>query len=97
MRCLVIDDQAYDRETVARLVERAGHEAVPAGGAQAALDLIKSKPFDVALVAAWVDAGAPQGSPSVAAPKLAPAQQAKAGPGHPPSLAEGEPKADVPP
>src|SRR5215470_8987489 len=37
MRCLVIDDDAHDREAVLRMVEKAGHESVAAAGADTAL------------------------------------------------------------
>jgi DNA-binding NarL/FixJ family response regulator len=50
MRCLVIDDDAHDREAVLRMVEKAGHESVAAAGADTALEIAKNDRFDIALV-----------------------------------------------
>jgi DNA-binding NarL/FixJ family response regulator len=50
MRCLVIDDDAHDRELVMRMVEKAGHESAPAQDADSALELAKKEHFDIALV-----------------------------------------------
>jgi len=46
----VIDDDAHDRDLVARMVVKAGHEAAPAASADRALELAKDERFDVALV-----------------------------------------------
>jgi DNA-binding NarL/FixJ family response regulator len=50
MRCLVIDDDAHDRELVMRMVEKAGHESMPAANADTALELARGERFDIALV-----------------------------------------------
>ena len=50
MRCLVIDDDEHDRELVARMVAKAGHEAEVAANAEAALALASTQKFDIALV-----------------------------------------------
>jgi DNA-binding NarL/FixJ family response regulator len=50
MRCLVIDDDAHDRELVERMVGKAGHESVAAADAETALTLASSEHFDIALV-----------------------------------------------
>ena len=51
MRCLIIDDDANDRELVQRIAVMAGHEAQGAGSAEDALHRLKSgENFDVALV-----------------------------------------------
>jgi DNA-binding NarL/FixJ family response regulator len=50
MRCLVIDDDAHDRELVMRMVEKAGHESAAAPDADSALELAKNDHFDIALV-----------------------------------------------
>jgi CheY-like chemotaxis protein len=47
-RVLVVDDESGVREVLARLLERAGHQAVLAGDGPAALDLLeRGEPFDV--------------------------------------------------
>ena len=50
MRCLVIDDDAHDRELVVRMVDKAGHESVAAQGADTGLELARNDRFDIALV-----------------------------------------------
>ena len=51
MRCLIIDDDANDRELVQRIAVMAGHEAQGASGASDALERIRNgETFDVALV-----------------------------------------------
>jgi len=51
MRCLIIDDDANDRELVQRIAVMAGHEAQGAGSAEDALERLKNgENFDVALV-----------------------------------------------
>jgi DNA-binding NarL/FixJ family response regulator len=50
MRCLVIDDDASDRELVERMVWKSGHQAVTAADGDSAMLLVKNEPFDVALV-----------------------------------------------
>jgi DNA-binding NarL/FixJ family response regulator len=50
VRCLVIDDDEHDRELVARMVAKAGHEAEAAASADRALELAREERFDVALV-----------------------------------------------
>jgi DNA-binding NarL/FixJ family response regulator len=50
VRCLVIDDDAHDRELVARMVVKAGHEAEAAASAERALELARDQRFEVALV-----------------------------------------------
>jgi DNA-binding NarL/FixJ family response regulator len=50
MRCLVIDDDAHDRELVERMVSKAGHESVAAADAETAITLAASEHFDIALV-----------------------------------------------
>lgn len=50
MRCLVIDDDEHDRELVARMVAKAGHESEVAANAEAALALASTQKFDIALV-----------------------------------------------
>ena len=51
MRCLIIDDDANDRELVQRIAVMAGHEAQGAGSAEDALYRLKNgENYDVALV-----------------------------------------------
>jgi DNA-binding NarL/FixJ family response regulator len=51
MRCLIIDDDANDRELVQRIAVMAGHEAEGASGASSALERLRNgEIFDVALV-----------------------------------------------
>jgi DNA-binding NarL/FixJ family response regulator len=51
MRCLIIDDDANDRELVQRIAVMAGHEAEGASGASSALERLRNgETFDVALV-----------------------------------------------
>ena len=56
MRCLVVDDEEYDREVVTRVVRRAGHEVISAGAALDAVKLVQDPPCAVALV----DLGMPE-------------------------------------
>ncbi len=65
MRCLVIDDEQHDRDVIARVITRAGHQAATAADAATALVLVKQETFDVALV----DLGMP-GIDGVAALRL---------------------------
>jgi DNA-binding NarL/FixJ family response regulator len=50
MRCLVIDDDEHDRELVARMVSKAGHEAAVVDSPEGALEMARAEKFDVALV-----------------------------------------------
>jgi DNA-binding NarL/FixJ family response regulator len=50
MRCLVIDDDAHDRELVERMTAKAGHEPVTAADAETAIALAAREHFDIALV-----------------------------------------------
>jgi len=50
MRVLVADDQAANRLVVQRIVERAGHLVAPACDGVAALELVRSGEYDVAIV-----------------------------------------------
>jgi CheY-like chemotaxis protein len=49
-RVLVVDDDAGNRETLSELLQLLGHEAVAVGNACEALELIKHKRFDAALL-----------------------------------------------
>jgi DNA-binding NarL/FixJ family response regulator len=50
MRCLVLDDEPHDREVIARVLQRAGHEVVCTDEAPTALELVRRHTFDVVLV-----------------------------------------------
>lgn len=50
MRCLVIDDDPVDRELVARIVGKAGHETAIASDGAMAVEMAKNGSYDVALV-----------------------------------------------
>jgi DNA-binding NarL/FixJ family response regulator len=50
MRCLVIDDDEHDRQLVARMVLKAGHEAACVDTPENALEMARTEKFDVALV-----------------------------------------------
>jgi CheY-like chemotaxis protein len=47
---LVVDDDATDRMILFRLLERGGHHATVANDGQAALDLLRTDPFDLVLL-----------------------------------------------
>jgi DNA-binding response OmpR family regulator len=47
---LVVDDDATDRMILFRLLERDGHRATVANNGAAALELLRSEPFDVVLL-----------------------------------------------
>jgi phosphoserine phosphatase RsbU/P len=49
-RILVVDDNLFNRELLARHLERQGHEVRAAGDGLAALELLRSEPFDVAII-----------------------------------------------
>jgi two-component system sensor histidine kinase RpfC len=46
-RCLVVDDNAANREILGRILERAGHRAVFSADGDEALDRLDSEPFDL--------------------------------------------------
>jgi len=50
LRIVVADDQAANRLVVQRIVERAGHVVTPACDGQAAMELLKSDDYDVAII-----------------------------------------------
>lgn len=47
---LIVDDQAYAREVVARIARAFGHEVMTAEGGHAALDCVGETHFDVAII-----------------------------------------------
>jgi sigma-B regulation protein RsbU (phosphoserine phosphatase) len=49
-RILVVDDNLFNRELLSRHLERQGHEVRAAGDGLAALELLRSEPFDVAII-----------------------------------------------
>lgn len=55
MRCLVVDDDPSDRELIARMVGRAGHESTSVANGAAAIELARGERFDVALVDLGMD------------------------------------------
>lgn len=50
MRVLIVDDEPVLREGVRRLLVRAGHEALAAGGPETALRLLTEGPVDAVLL-----------------------------------------------
>ena len=49
-RILVVDDNLFNRELLSRHLERQGHEVRAAADGLAALELLRSEPFDVAII-----------------------------------------------
>jgi sigma-B regulation protein RsbU (phosphoserine phosphatase) len=49
-RILVVDDNLFNRELLSRHLERQGHQVRAAGDGLAALELLRSEPFDVAII-----------------------------------------------
>jgi sigma-B regulation protein RsbU (phosphoserine phosphatase) len=49
-RILVVDDNLFNRELLSRHLERQGHEVRAAGDGLAALELLRSEAFDVAII-----------------------------------------------
>ena len=49
-RILVVDDNLFNRELLSRHLERQGHEVRAAGDGLAALELLRTEPFDVAII-----------------------------------------------
>jgi phosphoserine phosphatase RsbU/P len=49
-RILVVDDNLFNRELLSRHLERQGHEVRAAGDGLAALELLRSESFDVAII-----------------------------------------------
>lgn len=50
MRILVVDDDPFDRETITRVAQKAGHEVTPAEDGVSAVQFAESQEFDVVLV-----------------------------------------------
>ncbi len=47
---LVVDDNAYNRDTLCRWLQREGHEVATAADGREALDLVRTRPFDLMLL-----------------------------------------------
>jgi sigma-B regulation protein RsbU (phosphoserine phosphatase) len=49
-RILVVDDNLFNRELLSRHLERQGHQVRAAGDGLSALEILRSEPFDVAII-----------------------------------------------